>query len=134
MKPQLNKNAAAGAQLNKPPLLWVFIYQLLVLLIISTALLFVATDAAVTVFVGGLISIGPNAYFARWAFRYSGARAAADVARSFYRGEAGKFVSTAVLFAGVFVLIKPVNPVLLFLSYIIMMALNWILMLRVIKK
>ena len=134
MEVQSNKDAATGAQLSKPPLMRIFVWQLLVLLVISTALLFVDSTAALSALVGGLISIGPNAYFARWAFRFSGARAAGDVARSFYRGEAGKFLSTAVLFAGAFVLIEPINPAVLFLTYIFIMALNWILAQRVINR
>lgn len=134
MEVQSNKDAATGAQLSKPPLMRLFVWQLLVLLVISTALLFMDSTAALSALVGGLISIGPNAYFARWAFRFSGARAAGDVARSFYRGEAGKFLSTAVLFAGAFVLIKPINPAVLFLTYIFIMALNWILAQRVINR
>ncbi len=134
MEVQSNKDAATGAQLSKPPLLRLFVLQLLVLLVISAGLLLLDTTAALSALVGGLISIGPNAYFARWAFRFSGARAAGDVARSFYRGEAGKFLSTAVLFAGAFALIKPINPAVLFLTYMFMMALNWILALQVIKR
>jgi ATP synthase protein I len=132
---QSNQNAATGAQLRKPPLLRVFVAQLVLLLVIATALLLaVDTTAALSALVGGVISIGPNAYFARWAFRFSGAKAAGDVARSFYRGEAGKFLLTAVMFASAFALIKPLNPAVLFLTYIFIMALNWILALRLIKR
>jgi len=129
-----NNDATTGAQLAKPPLVRLFVWQLLVLLVISTALLLMDSTIALSALVGGLISIGPNAYFARWAFRFSGARAAGNVARSFYRGEAGKFLSTAVLFAGAFALIKPINVVVMFLIYILMMALNWMMALRVINR
>ena len=131
---QSNKDAATGAQLNKPPLLRVFVAQILILLVISAAIFWVDSTAGISALVGGLISIGPNAYFARWAFRFSGAQAAGAVARSFYRGEAGKFVLTVVFFAAAFALLKPVNPVVLFLTYIFMMALNWILALRFFKR
>ncbi|PZQ36175.1 MAG: F0F1 ATP synthase subunit I [Pseudomonas putida] len=55
---------------------------------------------------GGLIAWLPNMYFAWKAFRFSGARAAQAIVKSFYAGEAGKMILTAVLFAlfGVFVL------------------------------
>lgn len=129
-----NNDAATGAQLAKPPLVRLFVWQLMVLLVISTALLLVDSTIALSALVGGLISVGPNAYFARWAFRFSGAQAAGEVTRSFYRGEAGKFLSTAVLFASAFVLIDLINVAVLFLMYIFMMALNWILALRVINK
>src|SRR5690606_2935274 len=48
---------------------------------------------------GGLIVWLPNLYFAHKAFRFSGARAAQSIVRSFYAGEAGKLILTAVLFA-----------------------------------
>lgn len=48
---------------------------------------------------GGLIAWLPNLYFAWKAFRFTGARAAQAIVRSFYAGEAGKLILTAVLFA-----------------------------------
>ncbi len=127
---QLAQNTARGAQLAKPPLKRLLAAQIVVLLLGSAALLLIDTTAVYSALLGGLIAVGPNAYFARWAFRFSGARAASDVARSFYRGEAGKFLLTTLLFAGVFALVKPINAVVIFLAYIFMMALNWVLALR----
>lgn len=46
---------------------------------------------------GGLIAWLPNVYFAWKAFRFSGARAAQAIVKSFYAGEAGKMILTAVL-------------------------------------
>ena len=113
----------------------IFITQIVVLLIIGLALyLLTELPTMYSAVLGGLISIGPNSYFARWAFRFSGAKAAQNVARSFYIGEAGKFLLTVILFAAVFALIKPLNVVALFLTYILFMALNWILALRLINK
>ena len=43
---------------------------------------------------GGLIAWLPNLYFAHKAFRFSGARAAQEIVRSFYAGEAGKLILT----------------------------------------
>jgi ATP synthase protein I len=123
-----------GAQLVKPPLLRIFVTQFLVLLVISISMLMLDKTAALSALVGGSISIVPNMYFARWAFRFSGAKSAARVAQSFYRGEAGKFVLTAVLFASIFMLMRPLNAVVIFLTYIFMMALNWMLALRFINR
>ena len=135
---QLNNKTASshhtGAQLSKPPLLRVFALQFLILLMLSASLLVVDETTAMSAMIGGVISLAPNAYFACWAFRFSGARAASEVARSFYRGEAGKFFFTTVLFAGTFALIKPINVVVIFLAYIFMMALNWMLALRFFKR
>ena len=117
-----------GGNLLTPAIMRIFYVQLAVLFLASLLLLIISSStSAISALAGGLISVVPNAYFARWAFRYSGARSATHVAQSFYRGEAGKFVLTTLLFAGVFILLKPINVVILFLAYIFMMALNWIL-------
>ena len=128
---QFNKDATTtrgqGAQLSKPRLLRIYTAQLIVLLLISAVMLTIDLNTAISALAGGLISIAPNAYFARWAFRYTGAKAAAQVAQSFYRGEAGKFLFTAMLFAGVFALLRPVDAIVVFSTYLFMLVLNWIL-------
>lgn len=86
--------------------------------------------AAYSALAGGLISIVPNAYFARQAFRYSGARRAREISQAFYRGEMGKYLSTAVLFAGVFAGLSPLNVLVLFLAYLVIMLLNTLLVAR----
>lgn len=64
---------------------------------------------------GGLIYAVPNAYFTRRAFRYQGARQAPMMVSELFRGEAMKFLLTAIFFAAVFLLIEPVHvPALLF--------------------
>lgn len=120
-----------GANITKPPLVRIYASQCVVLLVIVSTI-FIVTDwiTAYSSLVGGMISIGPNIYFVRLAFRYTGASVAADVTRSLYLGEMGKFVLTAVLFACVFVFIKPLSIVILFASFIFMTVLNVILVLR----
>lgn len=89
---------------------------------------FAAYDKVVaySVLLGGLISILPNAYFARLAFRRTGARLASEVVRLFYRGEAGKFLLTTALFAATFVSVKPINVVALFVTFGLVTLMNWI--------
>lgn len=65
---------------------------------------------AYSFFAGALASIIPNLYMAWRVFGHAGTRAAKDVVRSFYRGESGKLVLTAILLSAVFVLIKPLAP------------------------
>lgn len=130
----MKHNTARGASIVKPDLVPVFAVQFTVILLVSAALFFVDITLAYSVLLGGLICVLPNLYFARWAFRYSGAQAASEVARSFYRGEAGKFVLTVCLFAGVFNAIKPVAIEAFFLMYVFMMVLNWMLALRLSKR
>jgi ATP synthase protein I len=128
-KAQFNR----GGRLSKPPFKRIFAVQIVVLLVGSAALLLVDLITAYSALLGGFIALCPNVYFAHWAFRYSGAQAASSVTRAFYRGEAGKFVLTAILFAGVFALIRPHNVIAIFLAYLFMTALNWMLALRFIK-
>jgi len=74
---------------------------------------------------GGLIVWLPNLYFAHKAFRFSGARAAQNIVRSFYAGEAGKLILTAVLFALTFAGVKPLEPLALFGVFLLTQVVSW---------
>jgi ATP synthase protein I len=74
---------------------------------------------------GGLIALLPNIYFAHKAFRFSGARAAQAIVRSFYAGEAGKLILTAVLFALTFAGVKPLAPLAVFGVFLLTQAVSW---------
>ncbi|MGE8497029.1 MAG: F0F1 ATP synthase subunit I [Pseudomonas sp.] len=74
---------------------------------------------------GGLIAWLPNVYFAHKAFRFSGARAAQAIVRSFYAGEAGKLILTAVLFALTFAGVKPLEPLAVFGVFFLTQLVNW---------
>ncbi|UVE17811.1 F0F1 ATP synthase subunit I [Pseudomonas sp. LS44] len=74
---------------------------------------------------GGLIAWLPNLYFAHKAFRFSGARAAQAIVRSFYAGEAGKLVFTAVLFALTFAGVKPLDALAVFGVFVLTQLVNW---------
>ena len=73
---------------------------------------------------GALISMLPQAWFSRQAFRYYGARATQAVTQSFYRGETAKFIGTAVLFAVAFTTVDPLSMGALFAGFIAMTAVN----------
>ncbi|HKS15147.1 MAG TPA: F0F1 ATP synthase subunit I [Pseudomonas sp.] len=74
---------------------------------------------------GGLIAWLPNVYFAWKAFRFSGARAAQAIVRSFYAGEAGKLILTAVLFALTFAGVKPLAPLAVFGVFVLTLLVSW---------
>jgi ATP synthase protein I len=74
---------------------------------------------------GGVIAWLPNMYFAHKAFRFNGARAAQAIVRSFYAGEAGKLVLTAVLFALTFAGVKPLEPLAVFGVFFLTQLVNW---------
>lgn len=85
-----------------------------------------------------LIGLGigwlPNVYFAHKAFRFGGARAAQAIVRSFYAGEAGKLIFTAVLFALAFAGVKPLEPLALFGVFVLTQLVSWFAPLLVKKR
>ncbi len=113
-----------AAIISRPPLLKIFGIQTGLLVLASATVLLVDAVLAKSILIGGLISVLPNAYFARMAFRHRGARAARAVSLSFKRGEAGKFVLTVCLFAVVFSSVPSVNAGALFAGFIGMMLVN----------
>ena len=120
------------ASIKKPPVYRVTIIQAGVLIPLSVLLFLVDTTVAYSSLLGGMLCLVPNTYFAHYAFRYSGAQVTRQIARAFYWGETGKFLLTMVGFALVFVLIKPLNLVALFIVYAVMLALQWLASARII--
>ncbi len=104
----------------------VLLVQLLVLLLLALVLWqWQSPVAGYSGLCGGLIAWLPNLYFAHKAFRFSGARAAQAIVRSFYAGEAGKLVLTAVLFALTFAGVKPLEPLAVFGVFVLTQLVNW---------
>lgn len=69
---------------------------------------------------GGAIAWLGDWYFARQVFRHAGAAAARAIVGGFYRGEAGKFLLTAALFAVVFTVFRSmVQAGWLFAGYLV---------------
>ena len=118
----------------KPPLSGVPIRQLAVLLPVCSVLFFLDKAVTYSVLVGGLIQIVPQAWFARQAFKFSGARQAPSVVRAMYRGEMGKVLLTAALMAIVFALYKQWNYFALFAAFVAMIPLQVIFTKRALQK
>ena len=98
----------------------VLLAQFVILLIAALALWYWhGVVAGYSGLCGSLIALLPNMYFAHRAFRFSGARAAQAIVRSFYAGEAGKLILTAVLFALAFVVVQPLNVAGLFAGFVL---------------
>lgn len=113
------------ASTHKPPILqWLGIELTLLALLCAAAWIYDVESATlwVSCLLGGLVAIVPHAYFAGLAWRFSGARAAPWVVKSFYRGESGKFVLTLVGFGLIFGSPLPVQPLVLFATYCLFLA------------
>lgn len=111
---------------HRQPAFSLLLVQLVVLLLGAATLWFArGSVAGYSGLLGGLIAWLPNVYFAFKAFRFSGARSAQLIVRSFYAGEAGKLVLTAVLFALAFAGVKPLEPLALFGVYVLTLLVSW---------
>lgn len=102
------------------------IYQFAGCVFLSAVALAFGLTPAYSVLLGGLICVVPNVYFAYRTFKFRGARAAREIVRSFYAGEAGKLALTAVLFAAVFIGVKSLNPLALFAGFCLVQMIGWL--------
>ena len=89
---------------------------------------------AYSVLIGGLIQIFPQAWFARQAFRYSGARKVQSIVRAMYWGASGKVVLTTVLFVCTFLMVSPINVGAIFSSFVIMILMQCLLVVILLKR
>jgi ATP synthase protein I len=117
----------------RPSIYKVPLYQMAILLLVCVLVAILDVTMAGSALVGGLIQIVPQAWFSRQAFKYSGASKTDLVVRSMYRGEAGKVVMTATLFAIVFALYKQWNYIILFTAFVMMIPLQCFLNRKTLK-
>ncbi|MES2917879.1 MAG: ATP synthase subunit I [Pseudomonadota bacterium] len=93
--------------------------------VLTLAALIDSKGAALAAGLGAGIAIAGSLYFALQAFRHAGARQAPQVVHSFYKGEAGKFVITVLLFAAVFAGVKPLQAGWLLTGFILEQLVVW---------
>lgn len=105
-------------------------WQAALALVLTPLALVDSPGAAMSVALGAGIAIAGSLYFALQAFRHAGARQAPQIVRSFYKGEAGKFVITVLLFAAVFVGVKALQPGWLLTGFILEQLVVWGFVLR----
>jgi ATP synthase protein I len=73
--------------------------------------------AAMSLFIGGMVAVVPNAFLAARLFGPASTNAAA-LMRSAWIGEIGKLALTAVLFGAIFALLRPVSAPAVFAGFI----------------
>ena len=120
--------------ISLPAINKVALYQLALLLPASAALLGWNTVIAYSVLLGGLIQVSPQAWFARQAFRFAGARRVQSIVSAMYWGETGKVVLSAVLFTATFLMVNPLSVGALFSSFVIMILVQWFLVFTILKR
>ena len=112
----------------------------LLLVQLGTTLVFTAlcafalgVNAALSAFLGGIVCIVPNTYFAINLFKYQGAQSAKKIVNGFYKGEAIKIILSILLFTVVFVWIR-ITFLVFFLSYILILMTHWFAPLIIVTK
>ncbi|MGB2155267.1 MAG: ATP synthase subunit I [Porticoccaceae bacterium] len=120
--------------ISTPPIQRVALYQLLILLPVCGIVSGFDVTLAGSMLVGGLIQIIPQAWYARQAFRYRGARQVNKIVRAMYWGESGKVILTAALFVTTFILWKQLNVLAVFCAFIVMIPVGWLITLKVLNS
>jgi ATP synthase protein I len=110
----------------KPRIMQWLVIELLVLCLIAAGVAVSDGVVAKSLLCGGLTALVPQLYFAYQVYRYQGARVARLMTYAFYHAEAGKFFLTSTLFIMVFALIRPVNALVVLLSFAAWQFINWI--------
>lgn len=105
---------------------WMLIVQFATMFLVAlVAWLIRGQVGGYSAMLGGFICWLPSCYFAYRAFRYKGARAAEKIIRSMYAGEVGKMFLTMAFFTIVFVRVRPLDALALFMAFVIVQSVNW---------
>jgi len=115
----MSGNRKPVAHIKAPPVYLVSVVQLASTILLAAIFLLSDKISAYSALSGGLICAIPNMYFVRKAFQYAGARAAALIVQSFFKGQLWKMFLTAVLFVLVFMKVKPLNEFVLFATFVL---------------
>ena len=105
--------------------------QFIATFITATLCLIVDWVAAYSIMLGGLTCAVPNALLAWRIGRVADPNGAL---KSLVRGELGKLVMTAVIFAAVFLWVKPLEVMIYFIALVLVMLLNMLVPLIEAKK
>jgi len=112
--------------------IWVEIvlYQILLTFGIGVLLSAIFTfKIGLTFMLGGGLNIIPGWLFGRFFFKTIGKRDAKKIINTFYYGEALKFITTAVLFMGIFQW-KSITPIPLFVGFMVAQLAYWLVLVK----
>jgi ATP synthase protein I len=94
-------------------------WQSILMVVLTLLALLHGAGAAMAVALGAGVAVAGSLYFAVQAFRHAGAMQAAQIVQGFYKGEAGKFVITVLLFTAVFAWVRPLQTGWLLMGFIL---------------
>lgn len=125
-KDQGNRKPGSHSRKNRSRIFRILLIQAVVGLLLATGLLLDDLVTAYSSFIGSILYLLPTLYFANRALRTSVGQSAKQALAEMYVCQIWKMALTAVGFAAVFILVKPVNPFSLFGTFILMQILSWI--------
>lgn len=109
--------------------------QLVATLVVAAVVSVYSWVAGYSAFFGGIIYLVPHLYAAnKLLSKKHEIKTAKQTLAELYIGQIWKMVIGALLFALVFVLVKPLSPFSLFGNYIAMQALGWYLQMKAEKR
>ncbi|PTB94995.1 hypothetical protein C9974_02485 [Marinobacter sp. B9-2] len=100
------------------------IIEMVVLVVLSSLWLLESRAAGYSAFIGGLIFVIPNAYFAHRTYRFEGARQMQLAVSNMFRAASIKIALTAIFFAAVFTLMESVHGPALLFTFAVMVAIG----------
>ncbi len=109
----------SGAPSPTPSVTQILIRQLLVLTGVSAAAFVFGSGTGYSAFMGGLVSLISNGYFAIKVLRGDGGERAGGGLARLYWAELVKVAMAAVLLASVFVISEDINPIALVLGFLL---------------
>ncbi|PTQ91069.1 ATP synthase subunit I [Agitococcus lubricus] len=111
---------------DKTPAVRLIKGQLMVAITITLIASFWGSWSSLSAGVGASIAVIGSAYFALQAFRHAGAGSAKQIVRSFYKGAAGRFVLTVLLFSAAFAGIKALQAGWVLAGFFIVQLVAWV--------
>lgn len=95
---------------------------------VITVIIYIANSelSAYSFFLGAIASVIPSAYMAIRVFGGKKVRPAQEIAKSFYKGEAGKLIITALMMSLIFSLVKPLAAGFFFAGFGITVLSHWL--------
>ncbi|RAU18051.1 hypothetical protein DN062_09690 [Nitrincola tibetensis] len=105
----------------------VLLIQVFITSALSLALIFKDFVAAYSAFIGGMLYLIPTAYFTLKVQFKNNAHTAKEILANVYMSQFGKMVLAIALFSLTFMMVEPLNPLSLFVTFILMQISGWYL-------
>lgn len=103
------------------------LFQFVAACVISVVIYFANSElSAYSFFLGAIASVIPSAYMAFRVFGGKKVRPAQEIAKSFYKGEAGKLIITAIMMSLIFSLVKPLAAGFFFAGFGLIVLSHWL--------